>query len=164
MMKIVYCNNTDFKLRQHQKAIRKAVCLTIKEEGLRDQFEVFISFVTNDEIKNLNKVYRGKETKTDVLSFPNIVLCTATLSEMKKDELEEYRDIETGLISLGDVIIAPDVIRGQAKEFRNTFEKELMLMIIHSILHLLGYDHIKEAYKKQMFAKQKQILKKWECE
>ena len=101
--------------------------------------EVSLSFVTDDEIANLNETYRGIVGPTDVLSF------------------EGFDDV----YELGDVVIAPDVAELQTHEFGTTFEQEISLLFVHGLLHLCGYDHIVEEEAQVMEALEDEILKAW---
>ena len=92
--------------------------------------EVSVSFVSNNEIKNLNKIYRNKDSVTDVLSFP-------LTSEDGTLELNP----ETGAVQLGDVVISLETAVKQAQNFGHSLEREVGFLTVHSMLHLLGYDH-----------------------
>jgi probable rRNA maturation factor len=94
-----------------------------------------IILVSNDTIKDLNNTYRGKETPTDVLTFPA--------------ELDD---------ELGDVFISLDKAKQQAEDYGHTVTRELAFLTIHGFLHALGYDHQTDTEKKAMFALQNAIL------
>jgi len=137
--------------RQKTKEINKdnitlkksAIKACMIEEGKGLNAEISLSFVNNNEIRELNKKYRGKDYSTDVLSFP----------------LDEEID---DIIILGDIVVSVDKVIEQAEEYNHTFERELIYLIIHGMFHLLGYDHIKEEDKKIMRLKEKKITKKLE--
>ena len=99
--------------------------------------EISVTFVDLDEIHELNKQYRGVDKPTDVLSFPQF------------DDLEEEIP-EVCEICLGDVVICEQKAREQAEEFGHSFERELVYLFTHSVLHLLGYDHMEDDEKKAM--------------
>lgn len=107
-------------------------------------FEISISFVTNEEIRELNKTYLGNDHITDVLSFP------------MEDEFGSQYDNAV----LGDVVISIDKIKEQAEEFSHSFERELAYLFVHSLLHLFGYDHIEEQDKVSMRNEEKSIMDK----
>jgi probable rRNA maturation factor len=96
---------------------------------------VSLAFVSDQEIKKLNKTYRGKDCVTDVLSFP-------------------YK--EKGMA--GDIVISYEQAKRQAKEVGHTARNELVFLIVHGALHVFGYDHMKPADKKKMFSLQSKIL------
>ncbi len=108
--------------------------------------EISVTFVDLDEIHELNKQYRGVDKPTDVLSFPQF------------DDLEEEIP-EVCEICLGDVVICEQKAREQAEEFGHSFERELVYLFTHSVLHLLGYDHTEEDEKKAMRAREEEIMK-----
>ena len=106
--------------------------------------EISLSLVGNKEIHQLNKQYRGKDSPTDVLSFPM---------------LEEDDDLDQEMILLGDIIISIPKAQEQAIEYRHSFEREIYYLTIHSMFHLLGYDHMEEEDKQIMRGKEKQVIK-----
>ncbi len=126
--------------RGYKSALKRAILKTLEEEGFSGKGEISVSLVSAEEICELNREYRGVDRETDVLSFP----------------LED--EAFGGVTYLGDVIVCPKVIFHQAKDFGTTYRQEFCLMVIHSTLHLLGWDHMEENEKKEMFAKQEKIL------
>ena len=112
----------------------------------KQRCEISVTFVDLDEIHELNKQYRGVDKPTDVLSFPQF------------DDLEEEIP-EVCEICLGDVVICEQKAREQAEEFGHSFERELVYLFTHSVLHLLGYDHLEEDEKKAMRAREEEIMK-----
>ena len=126
--------------RGYKSVLRRAILKTLEEEGFSGKGEVSVTLVSADEIRKLNHEYRGVDRETDVLSFPL--------------EDEEFG----GVTYLGDVIVCPKVIFRQSEDFGTTYRQEFCLMVIHSTLHLLGWDHMEENEKKEMFAKQEKIL------
>lgn len=98
----------------------------LRMEAAPEESELSIALVDEAEMAHLNSQYRGVDAPTDVLSFGCDDPCAAVAGEP---------------ITLGDVIIAPDVAERQAEEYGTTVEAELNLLLVHGILHLLGYDH-----------------------
>ncbi|MBQ3075172.1 MAG: rRNA maturation RNase YbeY [Clostridia bacterium] len=129
--------------RGYKTAVRRAVDAVLEEEGFEGAAEVSVTLVSPEEIRELNKAWRGVDRPTDVLSFP----------------LEEEEAFGGRFICLGDVIVCPAVIDSQSRDFGTTYRQEFCLMVIHSVLHLLGWDHMEENEKKQMFEKQEKILR-----
>lgn len=123
-------------------------------EECEEKYEVSISFVNNEEIKSLNMKYRGMDKATDVLSFPMLEFTDEELSE--EDEDAEYIDEE---IVLGDIVVSMEKALEQSKEYGHSFERELAFLLVHGMLHLLGYDHEDGASEGEMFDKQEEILK-----
>lgn len=135
-----------------KEKINDAVEACIKEEGLsKEKLEVSISFVDDKEIQQLNAQYRNKDTVTDVLSFPQF------------EAIEEI-DWNMSLICLGDVVISLDKAADQASEYGHSIEREIVYLVVHSILHLLGYDHMNERDKEMMRIKEEKVMKKVQLE
>lgn len=109
--------------------------------------EISIAIVDIDEMSDLNKQYRDIEGPTDVLSFP----CDAPDTIVQEGEP----------ITLGDIIISPEIAEQQARELGHSIEEELNLLVVHGVLHLLGYDHIDDADARVMEAREKSILEAW---
>ena len=124
--------SVDYNLKM---AIRKAISATLEGEDFSFPADVSVTFCDNAYIKELNKKYRGKNSHTDVLSFP--------MYDFPEDEGELFPGDET--LALGDIVISIERATEQAKEVGNTFEREVAFLAIHSTLHLLGYDHERSA-------------------
>lgn len=122
---------------------------TLKAEGVTVPCEVSFSLVTPDEIKALNTEYRGIERETDVLSFPMLEL---------PEESNQLTEEGIFPLMLGDIIISTTQAKKQAEEYGNTLEREICYLTVHSVLHLLGYDHIKEDEKRKMRIREKEIM------
>ena len=134
--------------RGYKTLLRSVIGETLAFETFPYKSEVSVTLVSREEIARLNGEYRKKPVPTDVLSFP--------LNEDLSDPGEEAFD--GAYLTLGDVFVCPEVILAQSAEFGTTFREELSLMVIHSVLHLLGYDHQKAHEKKEMFARQEAVL------
>ncbi|MCR6096781.1 rRNA maturation RNase YbeY [Salipaludibacillus agaradhaerens] len=119
----------------------------LKEENLKEESEVSVTFVTDEHIHQLNREYRDKDQPTDVLSF--------ALNEGDEDISESPA---TNL--LGDVIISVPRAKVQAEEYGHDMKRELCFLAVHGFLHLIGYDHETEKDEKVMFTKQEDILQK----
>lgn len=116
-------------------------------ENAPDASEVSIALVGKNEITKLNEQYRSKKGPTDVLSFP----CDSVDTIVEEGEP----------IALGDVIVAPEVAEEQALELGHTVEEELNLLVVHGVLHLLGYDHIEDDEAHVMREREVSILAAW---
>ncbi len=121
--------------------IEKTVTVCLETEGLDGDFEVSVSFVTNEEIRELNKQYRNVDSETDVLSFP----------------MDDDEDAE--IIMLGDIVLSTEKIIEQAAEFGHSLEREMLYLVAHSTLHLIGYDHMDDDEKQEMRQREKEIMK-----
>ena len=121
----------------------KAIALEImKFEGSPDNSQLSMVFCDDEAIKDLNNEYRGKNEPTDVLSFPM--------------ELENF---VPEIRMLGDIVISTDTAIRQAKEYNHSVITEIVILMIHGLLHLHGYDHIEEDDCKKMRAREAEILK-----
>ena len=127
--------------------VEELVVFALRHMQCPDNCEVSVSFVDEAEIQALNDEYRGVCSVTDVLSFP----CD---DPYEADPAEE-------LIELGDIVICPSVIDEQRHEFGTSFAQEASLMTVHSVLHLLGYDHMEPEEREEMEAFEKEILEAW---
>jgi probable rRNA maturation factor len=129
--------------------IRRCCQAVLTTENFNHNTEVSVSFVNNAEIQKLNKLYRGKDTPTDVLSFP--------LSEGDNYDINE----ETGFVVLGDVVISLEMAVKQADMFGHSLEREVGFLTVHSMLHLLGYDHETSSLDERiMREKEEEVLEK----
>ena len=122
-----------------------AAALCAREEDLDDErLSLSVSFVSADEIRSLNREYRGKDAVTDVLSFPQFD---------PYDYLQDWDEV-----ALGDVVICEERARQQAEEFGHSYERELIYLFVHSCFHLLGYDHETEEEKRVMREKEEKVM------
>jgi probable rRNA maturation factor len=127
-------------------AFERLAAFVLRMEEAPDAVELSVALVDTDEIARLNESYRGIEGPTDVLSF----------------ECDEPCPVESDEpIAIGDVVIAPEVAAAQAIELGTTIESELDLLLIHGVLHLLGYDHIADEDAVVMQAREKVLLAAW---
>ena len=124
--------------------LKEVIKATLEEENVSNA--VFsVIFVTLDEIHELNKIYRGIDRPTDVISFA----------------LEDSNDFEVeGLRVLGDIYVCIDRMKEQAREYNHSEKRELSFLVCHGLLHLLGYDHMEKEEEKIMFGKQDKILER----
>ena len=136
--------------------IRKAIRTALTLEGVTAPCEVDV-LLTNDEgIHQINRDMRNVDRPTDVLSFPEFDL---TAGDPPQAEDEELLDPATGLLPLGDMVISMERVKAQAKEYGHTNRRELAYLTVHSVLHLLGYDHERnEADTRLMRAKEEDNL------
>ena len=134
--------------------IKKCIETTLAAEGINVPCEINV-LVTNDKgIHAINLASRQIDRPTDVLSFPMFQLEPGN----PPADWEEYEDFETGLVPLGDMCISLERAQAQAKEFVHSARREVGYLTIHSMLHLLGYDHLDEGpMKKQMRGREEAI-------
>ena len=110
--------------------------------------EVSITVTDDQRIHDLNRQYRGIDRPTDVLSF----------AFNESDEPEIIFDDEDHIDTLGDIIVSIDRARAQAVEYGHSFKREIIFLIVHGMLHLLGYDHMEELERREMEAEQKFVM------
>jgi len=123
--------------------IERAVKMSLQMERNSLDYEVSVSFVTNEEIHELNRDYRGVDRPTDVLSF-------------QMDEEEVYGEMD---VVLGDIVISMEKAMEQAEDFGHSLTREVVYLTVHSMFHLMGYDHMNEEEKAEMRGKEKAVLK-----
>ena len=127
------------------KTMEASAAYCLKLEGIdEERTEISVTFVEAEEIRELNRDYRDNDKVTDVLSFPQF------------DDLNDIPDF--GEICLGDVVICKERAMEQAEEFGHSFEREIIYLFTHSILHLLGYDHMEEEEKKEMRGREEEVM------
>ena len=130
-MGVLVSNDSQLDTLVDQAEVEQIVATCLKLEEVPRPVEVSVSFVDADEMHELNREWRGVDKTTDVLSFE----CDDPFDESVPADAE---------LELGDIILAPTVIAAQAPQFNNTPADELRLMLVHGMMHLLGYDHMVE--------------------
>ena len=110
--------------------VRRCCNAVLKNEKFEGSVEISVRFVNNDEIHRLNKEFRNVDSSTDVLSFP-----------MGENGVYDTNP-ETGAFILGDIVISAQTAFAQSQEFGHSFQREMAFLTVHSMLHLLGYDHV----------------------
>ena len=133
--------------------LRRVIPAALEAEGVSFPCEVDVLFTDDEGIHQVNLDMRGVDRPTDVLSFPMF-----DLSPGEKPG-EEHEDPDTGLVPLGDMCISLERAAAQAEEYGHSVERELSYLAVHSVLHLLGYDHMDEGpMKAQMRRREEHIL------
>lgn len=174
-MQIELINEIEFDegvLEQMKAVIAGAVKHAAGIAELEDEFEVCLTVTDDEGIHALNKEHRSVDAPTDVLSFP---LLEFEYGEDSRDELEgnfedapdyleeydefeEYRNPQSGRIMLGDIVVNMNRAKEQAAQYGHSFEREACYLCVHSVLHLFGYDHMKDDEKAQMRALEEEIM------
>lgn len=119
---------------------------------------VSLSITDDNGIREINKNYRNTDKATDVLSFPAINYETPGDFSFIDANMSEYFDMDTNDLILGDIMLSVDHIINQAKEYGHSILRETAFLIVHSLLHLCGYDHMDDSERKIMEDKQDEIL------
>lgn len=134
--------------------IKKAVNMALDAEGVDVPCIVSVMLTDDEGIHSVNREFRNVNRPTDVLSFPMNELTPGAF-----DAAECERDMDTGAVLLGDMMISIPRCAAQGEEFGHGYERELMYLTVHSVLHLLGYDHVDEGEMKHaMRAREKAIM------
>lgn len=134
--------------------IKKAVNMALDAEGVDVPCIVSVMLTDDEGIHSVNLEFRNVDRPTDVLSFPMNELTPGAF-----DAAECERDMDTGAVLLGDMMISIPRCAAQGEEFGHGYERELMYLTVHSVLHLLGYDHVDEGEMKHaMRAREKAIM------
>ena len=123
---------------------KKITEIVLKEVGVKDKAEISLAIVGDGRIRKLNKMYRGKNRVTDVLSFGDktvIPYLAKAFPRLKKNKDIEFINPPDNIKRLGEIIICYPQAKKQAKELNHSLEKELTILLIHGMLHLLGYNH-----------------------
>jgi probable rRNA maturation factor len=147
-LEIDFLDETEELEEEQFKLVYDLLEVAAKKEEVEDGTEVSITFVTNDRIQEINRIYRDKNQPTDVISF--------AMEEGLEGEIEISGEGIPRV--LGDIIISVAIAKEQAKEYGHSFSRELGFLAVHGFLHLLGYDHMTEEDEKIMFSRQAEIL------
>lgn len=150
-MSIYIERETKIKLPfDYEKVIEKVVQTTMELENKRQKCEINILFVDDKAIRQINLETRGIDKETDVLSFPMI--------DFNDHESFIPTNPETEEVNFGDIVISIERVLHQAEEYGHSVEREFGFLIAHSMLHLLGYDHMEDEEMNLMEEKQKEIM------
>ena len=134
--------------------IRRSIETTLKEQGVTVPCEINVLITDDKGIRAINKASRNIDAPTDVLSFPMFQMNAGELPE----DWSEYIDPETGLCPLGDMAISVERAVKQAQEYGHGMRREIGYLTIHSMLHLLGYDHMDDGEQKRQMREREEII------
>ncbi|MGM0507686.1 MAG: rRNA maturation RNase YbeY [Fusobacteriota bacterium] len=133
--------DVDLELNKIKEYIKTVLVNEYKAFDPKKVVYISITFLNNEDIKQINKKHRNKNSETDVISFAY-------------HESEMSGAVDT----LGDILVSLERVKSQSKEYGHSFDRELFYVLTHGVLHLLGYDHIKKEDKKIMRKKEEEIL------
>lgn len=163
---MIYKDNRQNLIEVNEKlegTIEEIINYALIEEKVLIPYEVSIIYVDNETIREINEDTRGIDKATDVLSFPMLEFYD---KKVFKDSYVGYEfsqiDLNEGNLVLGDIVLSLERAKEQSEDFGHSFEREVCYLIIHSILHLLGYDHMEEDDKRIMRVREEEILSKFE--
>ncbi len=150
----ITCDIPGAEVSESRRAwIRKVIRTALEAEGVDFRCEVDVCITDDAGIREINREMREVDKSTDVLSFPVFDLVPGELPD------EEDADPCTGLVPLGDMAISMEHVTAQAREYGHSEKRELSYLVVHSVLHLLGYDHLDEGeQKRQMRGREEAIL------
>lgn len=134
-----------------QKTLSDIIVYAMKTEHFTGDYEVSLSVVSADQIRELNANFRQIDRITDVLSFP-------MYEREELDEIEEKKEYEDYEVNIGDIVLCYNRAVEQAKEYGHSLKREICYLVTHSIFHLLGYDHMEEEEKQMMRTREEQVL------
>ena len=159
---MIFLDNRQDKIQvteEMKKVVLDVIEYALQVEKVSIDSEVSVVFIDNSEIKEINKEFRNIDRETDVLSFPML----------EYPEHKVYKEVYIGYpfddsffnedrLVLGDIALSLEKVKEQSEEFGHSFLRELSYLTIHSVLHLLGYDHIEELDKLSMRKREEEIL------
>ncbi len=142
-------SKADFS-KEMEEIIEKAVNMVAEETGLSENFEVSVTICDDEAIREINRQHRGLDKSTDVLSFPMF----------SYSEPEVFEENFFGDSAFGDIVISLETAIRQSEEYGHSAMREVSFLTIHSMLHLLGYDHIEEDDRALMREREEYFLEK----
>lgn len=140
------CQEKEPVFKETHNLINVVITKSLEYMGVDNRCEVSVTLTDDEHIHKLNREHRNVDKPTDVLSFP----------QYEADELDNFDPYET--VVLGDIVISLEHARKQSEEYGHSYIRELAFLCVHSVLHLLGYDHIEKEDEKVMLGLQKEIL------
>lgn len=141
-----------------EEIVNTVILACLDYETCPYEVEVNVIFTDNEGIHQINREYRQIDSPTDVLSFPLVDYERPADFTHVEERSEDYFNPETGELMLGDIILSVDKIVEQAKAYGHSEKRELAFLVAHSMLHLMGYDHMEEQERQIMEGKQSEIL------
>lgn len=145
-------------LLPYERIIHDVVKATLKHEGCPYEVSLDILITDDQAIREMNREFRGIDAPTDVLSFPMADYESPSDFTRLGENKSDYFDPESGELLLGDVVISLDKVKEQAKEYGHSKTRELAFLMVHSMLHLCGYDHMEDEERLEMEKRQEEIL------
>ena len=141
-----------------EKTAKQVAAQVLKEEGCPFETEISLLLTSNEGIHLLNLAYRDMDSPTDVLSFPQVEYRAPSDFSWAEEHRMECFNTDSGELFLGDIIISLDKVAEQADQYGHGRLREFAFLVAHSMLHLLGYDHMTEEEAADMEARQSAVL------
>lgn len=161
---MIYVDNRQEKIEVSEiliENLKKVIEFTLREEEVDVECEVSLLFVDNEEIREINNETRSIDRETDVLSFPMLEYQDKKVfKQLYKNYEFSQSDFDGNELVLGDIVLSLEKTLEQSKEFNHSYEREASYLVVHSVLHLLGYDHMEEEDKVIMRSREEEILNK----
>lgn len=158
-MTLVYDDEYDLELPFEPEALaRQVIDHSLEYENCPYEAEINLLLVSDEEIRKMNQEFRNIDSATDVLSFPMLTYQNPGDFSRVEDEETDCFHPETGELILGDIVISKDKILAQAQAYGHSPKREFAFLVAHSMLHLMGYDHMEEKEAVNMEKKQAEIL------
>lgn len=160
-MTVLFDKDTEEEIGfDYEKLLTDVIREALKQEQCPCECEINLALTENEGIRRMNREYRDLDVPTDVLSFPMVEYETpADFSVLETPAAKiMYFNLDTEELLLGDIVISLERAREQAEEYGHSLERELAFLTAHSVLHLLGYDHMEEDERAVMERKQENIL------
>ena len=134
--------------------LRKCITQALQFQGVDAPCEINVLITDNEGIRAINSAHRSVDQATDVLSFPMFEMAPGELP----DSWDGYFDLDTGRVPLGDMCISLERALEQAQEYGHGIKREIGYLTVHSVLHLLGYDHLDEGPMKRQMRRQEETI------
>lgn len=154
---IICESKPDFRFHYKELA-RKVIAASLDAEDFPYESEISLTLVNNERIQEINREMRQIDAPTDVLSFPMLEYESPADFSGLEEQWEGTVNPDTDEVMLGDIVISLDKVRSQAEAYGHSEKREFAFLITHSMLHLLGYDHMEPAQAAVMEARQRAIL------
>ena len=159
---MLYTDNRQNQIEVTEEFIRELeeVCIyALEKEEVKQKCQISLLFVNNEEIREINKETRNIDKATDVLSFPMLDSPKGKFfKDVYKDKKFDVMYMDGDELVLGDMVLSLERAMEQSIEYNHSFKREVCYLVVHSILHLLGYDHMEEDEKKIMRTREEEIL------
>ncbi|MGN0298466.1 MAG: rRNA maturation RNase YbeY [Lachnospiraceae bacterium] len=141
----------------YERIINDVVLAALDYEECPYEAEVSVTITDNESIQEINRQFRQIDRPTDVLSFPMVEYEEPGNFDYVEEDLDCFNP-ETGELLLGDIVLSVEKIKEQAAQYGHSMERELAFLVAHSMLHLMGYDHMQEEERLEMERRQEEIL------
>lgn len=143
-----------------EELVRRCLRAVLEAESCPYEAQVEVVITDNAAIREVNREFRGIDAPTDVLSFPMIEYGQPSDFSGLEERAREYFDPDSGELLLGDMMLSAEKVKEQAAAYGHSLEREFAFLIVHSLLHLCGYDHMEEEDRLRMEARQAVIMER----